>query len=146
MFSYLVGWCHNKMILYCNFTLHLGSLPNFVCGCACWTQKIAVCYTYKRHNFGTLQYTIFCRKTLNLGQIGSLFAKYTQFSKLGAHAKYTQFCKKGTLGQWWKPTHWYTKFHENTPQKAGTLFLYQYILSIPPSSLHPFYQWSLPCY
>ena len=46
--------------------------------------------------------------------------------------KYTQFCKLGALGQWQKPSHRYTKFHENTPQKAGTYTYTSIILSNPP--------------
>ena len=33
-------------------------------------RKISVRYIYKKHTLGTLQYTIFCRKTPNLGKLG----------------------------------------------------------------------------
>ncbi len=55
-----------------------GSLSNFVCGCACWTPKIHHSLYLKKHNIWTLQYTIFCRKTTNLGQIGCFLVKISQ--------------------------------------------------------------------
>ncbi len=86
-------------------------------------QKIIVRYTYKKHNFGTLHYTIFCRKTPNLGQSGCFYGKIP-----GIHP----ILQIGRIGSVTEITYRYTKFHENTPQKAATRTIAVYTEYPPP--------------